>query len=78
IWQLASSLKWIDPLIFSSPLRVWNLFIEKTGDGSLLEHIGFTLFETVLGFIIGTLCGIILATLLWYSNRLAKVLDPYL
>ncbi|TYR82801.1 ABC transporter permease [Priestia megaterium] len=77
-WQLASTFKWIDPLIFSSPLKVWNLFVVKISDGSLFEHISLTLFETVLGFMLGTLLGILLATVLWYSNRLANILDPYL
>ena len=78
IWELASDLKWIDPLIFSSPSKVWGLFIEKLNDGTLLPHIYMTMFETVLGFIIGTLIGTILAAILWWSPLLSKVLDPYL
>lgn len=78
LWELASRREWIDPLLFSSPSKVWNLFITKIMDGTLLPHIGVTLFETVLGFILGTLLGAILAALLWWSERLSKVLDPYL
>ena len=61
VWELASKLKWIDQLIFSSPSKIWVLFIEKLNDGTLLPHISTTMFETVLGFIIGTLIGTILA-----------------
>ena len=78
IWEIASNLKWIDPLIFSSPSKVWILFIDKLNDGTLLSHISVTMFETVLGFIIGTLAGTILAAILWWSPFLSKVLDPYL
>ncbi|WP_110114201.1 ABC transporter permease [Bacillus sp. CGMCC 1.16541] len=78
LWEIASTYQWIDPLIFSSPSKIWTLFITKLADGSLLPHITFTLFETVLGFILGTLAGVLLATALWYSPRLARVLDPYL
>lgn len=78
IWEIASNLKWIDPLIFSSPSKVWILFIDKLNDGTLLPHISVTMFETVLGFIIGTLIGTILAAVLWWSPFLSKVLDPYL
>ena len=78
IWELASNLKWIDQLIFSSPSKIWMLFIEKLNDGTLLPHISTTMFETVLGFIIGTLIGTILAAILWWSPFLSKVLDPYL
>lgn len=47
-------------------------------DGSLFVHIGFTLSETVFGFILGTLLGTILAAFLWWSPVASKVLDPYL
>ncbi|MBU5247811.1 ABC transporter permease [Bacillus halotolerans] len=77
-WEIASRQSWIDPLIFSSPSAVWRLLIEKVADGSLLSHIGVTLFETVLGFLLGTFLGTCLAALLWWSNRLARILDPYL
>ena len=78
LWELASRLRWIDPLIFSSPYKVVNLLIDKISDGTILVHISYTLFETVLGFILGTLLGTILAAILWWSPFLSKVLDPYL
>lgn len=77
-WETASRNKWIDPLIFSSPSKIWGLFIEKLLDGSLLMHVNVTLMETVLGFILGTLLGTILAAILWWSPFLSKVADPYL
>ncbi|MEH7886118.1 ABC transporter permease [Bacillus sp. JJ1609] len=77
-WEAASQYKWIDPLLFSSPSKIWNLLIEKTLDGSLAVNIGVTLAETVLGFILGTLMGTVLAALLWWSPILSKILDPYL
>lgn len=77
-WEISSRAGWIDPLIFSSPSAVCRLLVEKIADGSLAAHIGVTLGETVLGFLLGTLLGTCLAALLWWSNRLARVLDPYL
>ncbi|MGK9184335.1 ABC transporter permease [Priestia filamentosa] len=78
LWEVGSRTKILDPLIFSSPVKVSELFIEKLMDGSLLQHTSVTLFETLLGFLIGTLAGILLASLLWWSPKLAKILDPYL
>ena len=78
LWELSSRLRWIDPLIFSSPYKVVNLLIDNISDGTILVHISYTLFETVLGFILGTLLGTILAAILWWSPFLSKVLDPYL
>ncbi|NMD72138.1 ABC transporter permease [Bacillus sp. DNRA2] len=78
IWEMASRKTWIDPLIFSSPSKVYGLFLEKIADGSLLNHLSFTLTETVLGFILGTLLGTLLASVLWWSPVLSKIFDPYL
>lgn len=78
IWEVASQLYWIDPLLFSSPTRIIDLLMTKFADGSMLIHVQITLFETLLGFIIGTLLGIMTASLLWSSPRLSKIMDPYL
>ncbi|MFF2449196.1 ABC transporter permease [Neobacillus sp. NPDC058068] len=77
-WELSSQKQWIDPLIFSSPSKIWHLFLNKIQDGSLLTHTGVTLTETIVGFILGTLLGTILAAVLWWSPLLQKILDPYL
>jgi len=77
-WEISSQLNWIDPLIFSSPSKIYNLFLEKIADGSLMENLGVTLTETVFGFILGTLIGTMLASVLWWSPFLSKILDPYL
>ena len=78
IWEIASRLYWIDPLLFSSPSHIYSLLVDKIRDGSMLTHAKITLFETVLGFIIGTILGIFIATMLWLSPRMSKILDPYL
>lgn len=78
IWQFATQFRLLDPLIFSSPGAVASLFMNKLVDGSLLPHVGVTLFETVVGFLLGTLLGTLLAIFLWASKTTAAVLDPYL
>lgn len=77
-WELASSKQWIDPLIFSSPSKVWTLLLTKVQDGTLFIDLGFTLSETVFGFILGTVLGTLLAAILWWSPMISKISDPYL
>ena len=36
------------------------------------------MYETIISFSLGTFLGIIIATILWYSKFLYKVIDPYL
>lgn len=77
-WETASRLALIDPLLFSMPSRILSLLYEHIVAGTLWLHTGVTMFETVLGFLLGTLAGTLLAALLWWSKRLAKILDPFL
>ncbi|QQK81245.1 ABC transporter permease [Salicibibacter cibi] len=78
LWELASRLQWIDPLIFSSPSSVWNLFVDMLANNTLYVHIGITVLETILGFLIGTFGGILIAAFLWWSPFMSRVLDPYI
>ncbi|NDI35358.1 ABC transporter permease [Chengkuizengella sediminis] len=78
LWEVAGRLKWVDVLLFSYPSKILNLLYLKLIDGTLLPHISTTLIETVIGFFLGTLCGTLLAILIWSSKILEKVLDPFL
>lgn len=78
LWELLAYLNIIDAFFTSSPSRMINTIIELTKTGELFTHIGITLYEAILGFIIATGLGIIIAILLWWSDTLRKVLDPYI
>ncbi|MBO8163207.1 MAG: ABC transporter permease [Brevibacillus sp.] len=77
-WEWAARSGLINVLLFSHPTKIWTLFVQKLSDGSLLPHVGTTIAETAVGFVLGTLLGTLLATLIWWSPFLSKVLDPYL
>ncbi len=78
LWELGARLAWFDPFILSSPSRVLGTLGRLWGEGRLLMHVGVTLYETVMGFLIGTGLGIFLAVVLWWLPFLNRVLDPYL
>ncbi|SHE11765.1 ABC transporter permease [Chlamydia abortus] len=78
LWEMAGRNKWIDVLLFSYPSKIIELLNSKLLDGSLLPHIGVTVLETLVGFILGTLVGTAIAILIWWSPFLQKVLDPYI
>ena len=77
VWEILADAKIIDSFIMSQPSRILDTFL-NLGSNDLLKHIGVTVYETVVGFLLGTVLGIIIAIILWWSNFLAKVLDPYL
>ncbi len=78
LWQLAANFGWINTFISSSPKAIVNTIISLYNDGSLFHHIWVTFYEVIVSFVVGTLIGIVIATLLWRFKFLAKVLDPYL
>jgi NitT/TauT family transport system permease protein len=78
LWEIAARLKWIDPFIMSQPSRVAKTIVNLSKDGSLFLHTGVTIYETIIGFLSGTILGTLIAIVLWWSNFTAKVLDPYL
>ena len=65
IWELLAKYEVINTFISSSPSRIVN-------------HIWTTIHETLISFGIGTLIGIVVAIVLWYSNFLYRIFDPYL
>ncbi len=77
-WEIAAHFGWIDPFITSSPSRIVATLSNLYQDGSLFTHIGVTMYETVVSFLLGTLVGTGVAVLLWWSPTLCRILDPYL
>ncbi len=77
-WEVASRTGLIDPFIGSSPFRVASTIARLYTSGDLFMHIGITLFETVVGFALGTLLGTLIAILFWWSKTVSRILDPYL
>ncbi len=78
LWEVATRNGFIDPFIFSSPVRMVKCFVELSADGSIYYHIGVTLMETFLSFFLIMFLGVILAVLLWWNSMVAKICEPYL
>ena len=77
-WELVTALGWVDPFLMSSPSRIGTTIASLYRDGTLFYHIGVTLWETLAGFAIAVVLGFCVALLLWWSERLRKVLEPYI
>ncbi len=78
IWEIFAQCKVIDPFITSSPSRVCKTIASLYTDGTLFYHIGITLMETLVGFLIAVILGYAVAVVLWASETVRKVLEPYI
>jgi len=78
LWEICANAKIVDPFITSQPSRVLKTVIRLYVDGVLFQHIGITCLEAIVGFVLGTILGTLIAIMLWWSEFLCKVLEPYL
>lgn len=78
LWEAATSRGWIDGFIFSSPSRIMKTFSSMVRDGSIVQHVGVTLMETLASFFLVVVTGLVCAVILWCSEKLSEILEPYL
>ncbi|MBA4698713.1 MAG: ABC transporter permease [Ruminococcus sp.] len=78
LWEFSANVGLIDSFIFSSPSKIalcfWGMVLDKT----IFLHIWTTLYETIVSFLLVTLVGILFAVMLWGSEKLSEIMDPYL
>lgn len=77
MWEILANNKVIDSFITSQPSRIFNTFMNLT-QNDLLNHLKVTTYETLIGFGLGTIMGVGIAIILWWSKFLAKVSEPFL
>lgn len=77
-WELLARFNLINTFLLSSPSLVIKTLISLFTNNDLLVHIGITLYETVISFLIVSIISLLISTLLWFSKRLALIVDPYL
>jgi taurine transport system permease protein len=72
-WQM-------EPLYLPAPEEVWTRSLQIASEGfrnfTLLEHLGFSLFRVVLGFLLGAIVGIPLGYAMGLSNWFRGWFDP--
>ncbi|CAJ48353.1 ABC transporter permease [Bordetella avium] len=77
-WELGVSAGYINGFLFGSPAGVAQAAWKMMLSGELLEHAGYTLWASALGFVVGTAVGTAPGLGLWYSPYAAKVVEPIL
>lgn len=78
IWEFTANVGIIDSFIFSSPSKISLCFWGMVLDKSIFLHIGITLYETIVSFLLVIAISILVAVALWFSSKLSEILDPYL
>lgn len=77
LWEANGYLQWVNPLFVSDPSSILLRALSWFRDGKILIDIGATLTETILGFLVGSLLGFLLAIWLYKSVWAEQILLPY-
>lgn len=82
VWHITTTTTLLgDPkkiaFFFSTPAAVVARIIEWFSDGSIWGHLGITLLEASLAFVVGSLAGVLIG--FWFARKplLAAAFDPY-
>jgi NitT/TauT family transport system permease protein len=77
-WEIGVRAGWISAFLVGSPLGIFTLAFKMLASGQLLSDTWYTLFEAILGFVIGTIFGSLLGLALWYSAFVARLVEPFI
>jgi NitT/TauT family transport system permease protein len=82
LWQLLTTVPvfgrvLLPPFFFSNPVDVFNQIVAWFASGVIWKHLGITLLESMLAFVIGSTLGVLVG--FWFARqpRVAAIFDPY-
>lgn len=75
LWELLTAIGVVDSFFVSSPSRIIQCI---SSTENLWLHVGTTLLECIYGFVISSVTGLVIAILLWFSDTLRRVSEPYI
>jgi sulfonate transport system permease protein len=78
LWQVGSSVGFINPLFFPAPSQILLVAGERISDGSLFVELFSTLNRLTLGFFIGATLGYVVGVFMALNTLLRQLLEPLL
>ncbi|TAK13779.1 MAG: ABC transporter permease [Anaerolineae bacterium] len=76
IWQVVSSLELISKLFFPAPSRILETLQKVIQDGTLVEHLRYSMMRMLGGFFIGGAIGLLLGLSMGWLPWLRNLADP--
>ena len=78
LWELLAKLNLINTFLYSSPSKILITIIKLFQENTLFNHIGITIYEVIISFLISSILSLIISTILWWNKFLSKVFEPFL
>ena len=78
VWEIASRAGVLDPLFYPRPSHILNSFwLIYFKNGNVWEHLGVTMGLVFMGFVGGSVLGIVLGSLVGLNGVVRRFLKPY-
>ena len=78
LWEYAANKGLINSFLSSSPSKVYKTLLKLLKENNLWKHIFVTTKEVIISFLLASIIGFIVASILWWNKTVAKIIDPYL
>jgi len=78
LWQAVVFVTGYPSFILPGPYTVAERFVRAWAEGTMLPHVGATLVEILLGFLVGAGLALVVGILLARSRLAERLLSPYL
>jgi len=78
LWHIGVTFNWINPFLMGSPAGIWSETVRLVQSGELFTNAFATVYGTIGGFLIGSFLGSVIGLLLWYSKKVATIIDPFM
>lgn len=75
-WEILARLKVIDPRFFPEPTKIFLAGWILLKNGELWNHLSISCLRIVLGFLMGSIPGIVLGLIMGMSRTIRIILDP--
>lgn len=73
LWFVMDAGGKLNPVIMPSPSKIFHTFIKLLSNGSLLQNALVSLFRVLKGYVLASVCGIVLGILIGLSRHLDRL-----
>lgn len=77
-WEILVNINFLNEFLVSKPSKIYALFLEYVKSNTLFNHISISVIETILGLILGSGLGLLIAVILYFFDTVYQILEPYL
>ena len=78
LWEVASRLRWVRPILLSSPTEIYEVASREFSTGRIWIDIQVSLVEYGVGLVLALLVGVVIGIVAGWSERAGSIINPWL